>query len=471
MINTPKHPQRKAYEDTVVIERLNDGKLRLQFSVDISKTSGWYKPTTPQKKIRPGLSDTPENYTLLESKCLQIHLDFLNGCFDPTLVKYGIGKERPQLAIVPPAKKEMGLLELYDKYVEYREKDTALNTLRFLRKTFRNAIEQAINTVGEDALAIRNWLVSNKSNWTAKETIRNLGKAYKLGIKHGFSSLNPFEDMAEELSKSSAKNRLDDDHEADDEEIFSQELSYSIEEMEAIINYVYDKKPKYAQLIEFLFLSGCRISEAIAIKWSDIKWERECIVISRQWSSVGKCFVPLKGTSHLPEHKQYRIFPMPKEDRLWKLMKAITKKENKYDVVFPSERGMPLFRETIHQHWRGGTGTSRIKCAVIPELIKQGKVSKYLSIHHTRHTFSCIQQNVYGIDQRVVASWCGHHPEVNDKHYWEANRRIKPGYGEVPANQQAQQQSEIDLLKQQNKLQQEQMEEMKKMIEELTRGK
>lgn len=58
------------------------------------------------------------------------------------------------------------------------------------------------------------------------------------------------------------------------------------------------------------------MSEGIGIKWNDIKWEKEFIVISRQWIDHAQCFAPLKGTRRLPEHKQYRIFPMPKNGRL-----------------------------------------------------------------------------------------------------------------------------------------------------------
>ncbi|MGJ5631922.1 tyrosine-type recombinase/integrase [Nostoc sp. CALU 1950] len=469
MVNTPKHPQHKAYEDTVVIERLSDGKLRLQFSVDVSKSVGWYKTTTPQKKMRPGLSDTSENYTLLEGKCLQMHLDFLNGCFDPTLVKYGIGKDKPQLSIVPPIKKEIGMLELYDKYVEYRGKDTSINTHHQMKVTLRNAIEQAINTVGENALEVRSWLLNNRCKKTTKECLRFLSKAHKLGVKHGLCFVDPFDEMSSEVTINQSSNKFDDNHEADDEDIFNQQLSYTLEEMEAIIDYGYDRELNCAALIEFLFLTGSRISEAIAIKWSDIKWERESLIIARQWSMKGRCFIPLKGTKNLPEHLQYRIFPMPKNEKLWNLIKSIEKKENKLDLVFVNGQNNPFSRIYVGDVWRGSKTTG--SRGIVPELIKQGKVSKYFSIHHTRHTFSCIQQNVCGIDPKVVSSWCGHHPEVNSKHYWEADRRIKPGYGELLANQSFQQQSEIEILKQQNKLQQEQMEEMKMMIEKLTRDK
>ncbi|MEH2009462.1 tyrosine-type recombinase/integrase [Nostoc sp.] len=458
-MNTPKHPQRKAYEDTVVIERLNDGKLRLQFSVDITKAAGWYKPTTPQKKIRPGLSDVPQNYTLLESKCLQIHLDFLNGCFDPTLVKYGIGKDRPQLAIVPPVKKEIRMLELYDKYVEYRGKDTSLNTHHQMKVTLRNAIEQAINTVGENALEIRSWLLSNRCKKTSKECLRFLSKAHKLGVKHGLCFVDPFDEMSSEVSVNKTSNKFDDDH----EDIFNQQLSYTLEEMEAIINYGYGRKLNCAVLIEFLFLTGTRISEAIAIKWSDVNWERESLRIARQWSIKGKCFIPLKGTKNIPEHLDYRIFPMPKNYRLWNLMKSVEKRENKLDLVFVNGNNNPISRIYIGDVWRGSQATG--SRGIIPELIKQGKVSKYLSIHHTRHTFSCIQQNIYGIDSKVVSSWCGHHLEVNDKQYWETDRRIKPGYGELPTTQQVQQ-SELDLMKEQNQQLQQQLEEMRKLLQD-----
>lgn len=44
----------------------------------------------------------------------------------------------------------------------------------------------------------------------------------------------------------------------------------------------------------------------------------------------------------------------------------------------------------------------------------------------------------------MVASWIGHHPEVNERHYWEVDRRIKPEDGELPKNSNS---SEIESLK------------------------
>jgi hypothetical protein len=147
---------RKAYESTVRIERLADGMLRLQFNSGLSKQF-WSKA---QHKARPGLTDTPENYALLETKCQRMHLDVLDGIFDCTLVKYGIGKQKPQLTVITSiAKPTLSTLDLYDRYCDSRKGTVAETTLELeFKGKFRRAIIEAIDSVDNDALAIRNYL-------------------------------------------------------------------------------------------------------------------------------------------------------------------------------------------------------------------------------------------------------------------------------------------------------------------------
>jgi integrase len=422
MVNSAK----QGYETTCRIEKLNDGNLRLAFSVKLAHLFG--KPSGTTYRIRPGLIDTPQNWSLLETKCWVIHSDVLDGCFDPTLKKYGLGKHK-QIALLEPPVKDADLLEIWDYYVDYRKNSLSLNTINKLTRHWRNALIETLKNAGKNPLAIRKWLVENKTYKTSLEVLRNLDKSHKLAVKHGLCKNNPFEDMCLELSHEKRRNKLEDNHSVEDIEIDNSVLAYSLNEMETIILHFREILPGTpANIFEFLFLTGCRVSEAIGIKWSDIKWDRECIVFSRQWIDHSQCFAPLKGTKSLPDNKQYRIFPMPKNGRLWKLIEQLPKTSNYLNLIFVDKNNKPLGRTRVWEWW---SGHKRVKkYGVVRKLAEAGQISKYLSLHHTRHTFNCIQVNLYGIDSKVVSSWIGHHPEVNERHYWEVDKRIRPGYGE-----------------------------------------
>jgi integrase len=447
---------RQGYESTVRIEKLKAGNLRLAFSTKLATL--FNKPEGTTHRVSAGLIDSSGNYAALESKCWLMHNDYLSGEFDNSLEKYGIKNTKQKVTFITTAPvQNKTLLEIWDLYVENLENKRSLNTLNKLKKHWRNTLLETINKVGENPLAIRNFLIENKTFAVALEVLRNLEKSNNEAIKRGLRDSNLFEGMCSDFNAERRSNTLSNDHTVSDEDVNNIELAYSLDEMNLIITEFYNQIPgTTANLIKFMFLTGTRISEAIAVKWSDIKWKRECIIICRQWIDHAQCFAPLKGTKKLPERKQYRVFPMPKDESLWRLMKTIVPIDHKLDLVFLNDKVKPFRRNKVWEAWADDSHNK--KHGIVKRLVQEKRLSKYLSIHHTRHTFSCIQQNIYDIDAKVVSSWIGHHPEVNEKHYWEADKQIKPQYDSSDK-------SEIELLREQLKQQQ---KLINKLIQEKT---
>jgi len=154
---------------------------------------------------------------------------------------------------------------------------------------------------------------------------------------------------------------------------------------------------------------------------------------------------------------------MPKNGRLWRFMQGLPRIDNELNLVFVNENQKPLRRNRMWEWWSRHPKVKRY--GVVKKLVESGKIFKYLSPHHTRHTFNCIQQNIYDIKPEVVASWIGHHPEVNEKHCWEVDRRIKPEYGELPDTNSNS--SEIESLKELIKSLQEQLKTQQELIASL----
>lgn len=414
-----KGNQRKGFEDSVGIEEFR-GKYRFNFSRKLSRQY-WGKT---QQRMSTGLTVCKENHGKVEEMAWKIHYDVLSGNFNTDdLTKYGLG-EKPSLTLVTPIKKRLTTLEVYDKYCESRVGTMAETTMKLkMEGEYKRSITKAVDVVGEDALAIRNWLIENRGARTVKECLRHLDKAYRLGIKHKYCTENLFEDMAKKIELSKGKKQNQENF--DDEEEDSDTRAFTIDEMNAIIQSVESSghTRHLTPIIKFLFWTGCRTGEAIALKWRDIKWDKELIAIRRTYNFKVKTFKPTKTNT-------VRFFPMPKDGQLWNLLKSISENAPD-DIVFSSKNGKILDPIRLSRTWRG----SKIHRApgIIPKLIAQGKVSQYLKLYATRHTFISHQVNIHKIPITTVAQWVGNGAMVSNNSYLDRDKMTVPGYSITPS--------------------------------------
>ncbi|MCC5613881.1 tyrosine-type recombinase/integrase [Nostoc sp. CHAB 5836] len=177
--------------------------------------------------------------------------------------------------------------------------------------------------------------------------------------------------------------------------------AYSWDETQAILNYVKNSCPHWFNFLKFKFMTGCRTGEAIAFMWCDVEWDKERILIRRTYDRLTKKFYPLKNDKTY-KGEEVRKFPMFKDGELWNFLKSIPQSQQN-EVIFKSKIGRVINSATFGNSWRGQNSLS-IQCkGIIPTLIEQGKLTKYLSPYNTRHTF--ITHAVYdlGIDEKFVS--------------------------------------------------------------------
>lgn len=404
--------ERKAYEDSVGLEEYR-GKYRLNVARKYSRQYFGKE----QKRIATGLSICKENKGKVEQIALSIHYDILSNNFDTSLVKYGLGKQ-PNLEIVTSETKPISLLDLYDLYCESRKGSVEETTLEIeFKGKFRRAIVEAINVKGEDAIAIRNYLMEHRQPKTVKECLRHLSKACQLGVRHKNIIDNPFDGMAEEIKISKGKKKIQSNF--DDEDGDDDCRAFNVEEMNAIIEAFESSghRKHLAPIIKFLFWTGCRTGEAVALKWRDIKWDRETISFRRAYSQRLKIYKPTKTNT-------VRFMPMPKNGLLWNLLKSIPER-GKDDVVFPSKTGKIIDANKLGEIWRGKE-SERLP-GVIPTLIKEGKVKEYLRLYATRHTFISHQVNICKVPITTVAQWVGNSALVSNNSYLDTDKYQVPG--------------------------------------------
>jgi integrase len=444
----------------------NKGQIKL--ATGISTVSGWEsKASQLQRRLQIELED---------GKLDDGQGNFDLGRYQDILREYGlqaklrVSKEVTTSDSQLPPKPEMSILEVWDMYCEYRRTGLRESTYKnTYQGQFKNFLETAIKeTKSQDAIKIRNWLIENRNLKHSKELLSNISKAYQVGIKSKLLSHNPFDGMTEEITDKGARGKTVQDFEIErDDDVLDELKSYTWEETKIILKYIknHSRMSYWHDFVKFKFLTGCRTGEAIALMWCDIDWDKERILIRRTYDRKTKKFYPLKNDKTY-KGSEVRKFPMPKDGELWNLLRSITQGEPS-EVIFKSRHKKTIDNNVFFDAWKGRkeTFSTSVKVGIIPALIEQGKLTKYLPPYNTRHTFITHAIFDLGIDEKIVSKWCGHKVEVSNKHYQDVAifaERINP---EVP-----QQQSEIDLLKQQNKLQQEQMEEMKKMIEKLTKN-
>ena len=172
--------------------------------------------------------------------------------------------------------------------------------------------------------------------------------------------------------------------------------------------------------------------------WCDVDWDAEKIIIRRTYNRKLNIYKNTKNDTK-------RIFPMPKNGELWNLLKSIPEGEPN-ENTFKSKTGKVINGDTVHRAWHGYIPL-RYK-GIIPELVKQGKIKKYLPCYNTRHTF--ITHQIFDLerDPAIVNAWCEHNENTSSKHYRDTTKYAIQINPELPANQQVQQvTSDVDSLK------------------------
>jgi len=346
----------------------------------------------------------------------------------------------------PPTPK-LSLLEVWDIYCEYRKPSLRESMYENnYQGQFKNFIESAIEaTKSEDAIKIRNWLVENRNAQTVKRVLSELSKAYQFLIRQNNADIkhNPYDGLAEEIQSLGARGQKLDEVKIDDDEIDSTK-AYTWNEALAILEYVKNTRAckHWYNFIKFKFLTGCRTGEAVALMWQDVDWDKERILIRRNYDRLTNKFYPLKNDSTY-KGELVRRFPMPRDGELWQLLKSIPQGEDN-EVVFKNKSGKVISSDIFLRAWAGREDTG-IK-GIIPMLIKQGKLSKYLPPYNTRHTFIYHAIFDLGHDEKVVSKWCGHTVGVSAKHYQDielASVGINP---EIPISQQGKAKTKIEEL-------------------------
>lgn len=367
----------KASKGSVVVESFKD-RLRLRWRVSGKRYC-----------LSLGLPDTQESRMLAELKARQIELDAISGNFDTTLTKY-----KPQSLAEKPVSDAQLLTcaELFQQFMEYKSQslhprslDRYKTTLKYLHQFYYREDETRKLLAAQNATAILHthaeqfnaWLKSKNAERARKERLILLSACWSWGITKGFVEANPWKDLQKQV-ESAPKQPL---------------KPFTQEEVKAILAAfkTHPQYKHYADFVEFLFLTGVRTTEAIALRWMHINSNMSSIWIGESMS---------RG---VPQTNKVRSIPL--NDRIRLLLQ--TRKPENYlleDLIFPSPEGLPI----DDRNFRNRAWVKMLELAGV----------EYRKPSNTRHTFICTCLSA-GVNPAVVAQITGCDLQSLDRDYAE----------------------------------------------------
>ncbi len=345
----------RAKKGTITIDSYR-GMLRLRLP------RSWFNGKL--KFFSLGLSDTPQNQIVALTKSSQMQLDYISGCFDFSLEKY-------KLATLPEGK--INLIELFEKFTEYKIKILKQSSHHNFKATLNKLKDVPQNIVSEPS-KLRLWMSEHNTQKQARRYMARIVSCYNWAIESGLvESGNPYAKLKKFKKEKPA--------EAD---------PFNEIEKNLIISAFENNNNYFANFIKFLFLTGCRPSEACGLKWKNIDLLikhriKFCeVVVSGVWQ---------EGTKTEP----YRFFPV--NQQLRELLANIQRPD---EYVFHSKKGFAIDNHNfLNREWK--------------PLVKELPI-RYRSIYSVRDTFitNCLEK---GIKPKQLSKWVGNSPEIIWKNY------------------------------------------------------
>jgi len=397
--------------------------LRLQFPVYVSQH--FYGKRQLFKGL--GRQNNKENRKWAEriASLIQADLDHPNweSLFDPSLAKYlGIGAAAPSNVLIHPAQQQTKLKDIWQDYIEYKFKSGKISETTYrtrYKRTFSNWIAPYIDEPVSQELAERissELLASQVNRANLKKLLTALKEACDRAINQGIITRNYFINIGEGIKLPSKSKQL---LQEEDFRAFSKQERDTI--IKAFRESEVDGEARIADLVEFLFLTGCRLGEAFALKWSDIK--RDWIVFDESYSSETKITKCTKTDT-------IRIFRSKGYTKLQNLLKLLSERHkfSSNDFVFQTLSGKQYDRFKLSALWLGidksKAGTKYYYPGVVTRLARENKISGYLKPSATRHTFITIQSHA-GVDLKLLADSVGNSVDVIYNHYLGVDKDAK----------------------------------------------
>ena len=322
----------------------------------------------------------------------RIRLDCITGNFDPTLAKYKPQQAKPSVndvldaPIKHPKINAINLLKLFDEYRSVKQKNLSENTLNTDYKTARNKLEKCPYKLVNESTKIIQWLINDckgKNGVSVKKTWMLLNSCCKWAVSLEKLQSNPFEKIGSTFRELDGGTQKKDAH------------PFTATERDTIIKSFWNHKSysHYAPLVEFLFFTGCRPEEALALQWKHIKGNE----VTFCQTLTAKRNVE-EGTK---TQERRRITMNPRVAEVIAKIKPGSVTPD--DYVFKGKQG-------TYVNWTYFSGD------IWQRILKGLPDIEYRSAYHTRHT-AITQMIRNGMDAVVVGKLVGNSAGTISRHY------------------------------------------------------
>ncbi len=344
---------------TVTIERRTDF-LRLRWN------------DGKRRSLALGLRDTPPNRALAEAKKKAIETDWANATYDESLFRY-----KPQT--IGSNATDITAPELFKRFTAHklREGDISEHTASARYKQIQSALNKHLDKpVSEvdrtSAEALSDLFAQTLSPQVSKAQLTMLKACWAWAVgKYQVSEKNPFENLNGRF-KTIPKKAIE---------------PFTRDEVTAIINGFKDSKgySHYHEFVAFLFGTGCRLGEVVALTWGDIKPGYSSVFIGK--STTGKFQNPTTKTG-----KARNVLLSPSIVNMLRARRQAVTTPNDNELVFPEINGRSIDNRLFLRRWKKVLITAGVK---------------YRKPYSTRHTAisHALERGANPLD---VAAQCGH---------------------------------------------------------------
>nr|WP_285962855.1 site-specific integrase [Oscillatoria laete-virens] len=239
---------------------------------------------------------------------------------------------------------------LWDNYVTFHRSKGAWEETYVLThiKTVGSLVGKCPYQKLENKQEIVRWLFDDpkRSPATSKNRLKLIVAAIDWASKQGQISRHwgiEYRDLLESISIKTCQSPNDEDE--SNIEIFSVKEVYQI--LEALKTDCFSrfkgKHHQYYKYVYFCWLTGCRPSEAIALKWENVDLSKNNIKFCEGRVNASGQIIEKKGTKTAPS----RLFPINEELR--NLLESIPKNQG---YVFRNAMGKPISQQAFNGVWR-----------------------------------------------------------------------------------------------------------------------
>ena len=178
----------------------------------------------------------------------------------------------------------------------------------------------------------------------------------------------------------------------------------------------------YKPLVHFLFLTGCRSSEAVGLSWEHISSDLK--IITFQDAIVSASGKLIKKRLKNKDVRKFRC-----NQQLQDLLSSIKPNDKAEGIVFKSLEGKIIRTRVFNALvWNQCTIHGKKYIGLVRQLANDGKIHHYRPQYQTRHTFITCMINA-GMEIRYLAQLVGNSPEIIYKYY----AGLKPGGFIIPS--------------------------------------